>query len=168
MYLPPHWLIQLLVYIASKAAKVPAAKGNAAASTSQPKSKAPITPMAKPDVQISQLQQDIAGIGLEVPDDVDLQQVASSLPPAATIDKSKMMAQIKAAESASGYKPQISLVVVGHVDAGKSTLMGRLLADLGEMAAKTLRDNQRQSEKIGKSSFAYAWAFDATAEERSR
>ena len=168
MYLPLHWLIQLLVYVASKAAKVPAAKGNAAASTSQLKAKTPTPSVAKPDVQVSQLQQDIAGIGLEVPDDVDFQQAASSLPPVATVDKSKLMAQIKAAESASEYKPQISLVVVGHVDAGKSTLMGRLLADLGEMAAKTLRDNQRQSEKVGKSSFAYAWAFDATAEERSR
>lgn len=34
------------------------------------------------------------------------------------------------AEETSG-KPTLHLAVLGHVDAGKSTLMGRLLADLG-------------------------------------
>lgn len=36
-----------------------------------------------------------------------------------------------AAEQATGGKPKLHLAVVGHVDAGKSSLMGRLLHDLG-------------------------------------
>ncbi|GAA97853.1 uncharacterized protein L969DRAFT_25596 [Mixia osmundae IAM 14324] len=63
---------------------------------------------------------------------------------------------------------RISLVVVGHVDAGKSTLMGRLLYELGHTSDRALEANQRQSAKAGKGSFAYAWTFDQMPEERER
>ena len=56
----------------------------------------------------------------------------------------------------------------GHVDAGKSTLMGHLLYLLGEVNEKTMKKYERDSSKIGKSSFAYAWILDETGEERSR
>ena len=46
--------------------------------------------------------------------------------------------------------------------------MGRMLAELGEMSARAVQNNQRQSDKIGKGSFAYAWAFDMLPEERAR
>ncbi|TIB73202.1 hypothetical protein E3Q24_01206 [Wallemia mellicola] len=62
----------------------------------------------------------------------------------------------------------ISLCVVGHVDAGKSTILGRLLVDLGEMTSKDHEKNVRNSDKSGKSSFAYAWAMDDLVEERER
>jgi len=56
----------------------------------------------------------------------------------------------------------------GHVDAGKSTLMGRLLYELGVLSEKEKLANERGSEKMGKSSFQYAWALDGTVEERER
>lgn len=56
----------------------------------------------------------------------------------------------------------------GHVDAGKSTLMGRLLYELGVLSEKEKMANERGSEKMGKSSFQYAWALDGTVEERER
>ena len=56
----------------------------------------------------------------------------------------------------------------GHVDAGKSTLMGRLLHELGVLSDRALAANQRQAQKMGKGSFAYAWALDGTDEERER
>lgn len=56
----------------------------------------------------------------------------------------------------------------GHVDAGKSTLMGRLLYELGVLDEKTKRANERGSDKIGKSSFSWAWGLDGTTEERER
>jgi hypothetical protein len=56
----------------------------------------------------------------------------------------------------------------GHVDAGKSTLMGRVLHELGVLSDRTLAANQRSSQKMGKGSFAYAWTFDAMDEERER
>ena len=65
-------------------------------------------------------------------------------------------------------KPSINLVVIGHVDAGKSTLMGRLLCDMGYVSQKTMHRNEQDSKKTGKSSFLYAWVLDETEEERSR
>ncbi|KAJ3616646.1 hypothetical protein Zmor_011752 [Zophobas morio] len=60
------------------------------------------------------------------------------------------------------------LYVTGHVDAGKSTLLGHLLQLVGAVEKSLVHKNARDSEKIGKSSFRYAWVLDATSEERSR
>jgi len=57
---------------------------------------------------------------------------------------------------------------LGHVDAGKSTLMGHLLYLLGEVKERTMKKYEHESQKIGKSSFAFAWVLDETGEERSR
>lgn len=65
-------------------------------------------------------------------------------------------------------KPNLNLVVVGHVDAGKSTLMGHLLYVLGQVSEKTMKKYQRDSDRLGKGSFAYAWVLDETEEERNR
>lgn len=65
-------------------------------------------------------------------------------------------------------KAALSLVVVGHVDAGKSTMMGRLLVLLGVLSAREHNQNERASSKLGKGSFAYAWALDSSEEERTR
>ena len=56
----------------------------------------------------------------------------------------------------------------GHVDAGKSTLMGRLLADLKAVDQRTLDKYRREADKIGKGSFALAWVLDQGTEERAR
>jgi len=65
-------------------------------------------------------------------------------------------------------KERLNLIVVGHVDAGKSTLMGHLLTLLGDVNERTIQKYQRDAEKIGKGSFAYAWVLDETEEERDR
>ena len=57
---------------------------------------------------------------------------------------------------------------LGHVDAGKSTLMGRLLYDCGVIDERTIQKFKAEAEKIGKSSFHFAWVLDQTDEERSR
>lgn len=67
-----------------------------------------------------------------------------------------------------GGKNLINLVVVGHVDAGKSTLMGHLLCLVGAVSQKVLHKYEQESKKIGKASFMYAWVLDETGEERSR
>ena len=56
----------------------------------------------------------------------------------------------------------------GHVDAGKSTMMGRLLYELGRVDEKRRVANERGSAKMGKSSFSWAWELDGTQEERER
>ena len=54
------------------------------------------------------------------------------------------------------------------MDAGKSTLMGRMLYELGQLEEKQRIANERASDKIGRSSFAWAWGLDALGEERER
>ena len=54
----------------------------------------------------------------------------------------------------------------GHVDAGKSTLMGRLLWDLKVVDQRTVDKYRKEAEKIGKSSFALAWVLDQGSDER--
>lgn len=60
-----------------------------------------------------------------------------------------------AAEASSGPSGRhgLHLVVMGHVDAGKSTLMGRLLHDLGQVSQKEVHKNQRESAQAGKVSW---------------
>jgi elongation factor 1-alpha len=57
-------------------------------------------------------------------------------------------------------KPHINLVFIGHVDHGKSTLIGRLLLELGLISEKDL------PEEAG--SFKFAWVMDKLKEERER
>lgn len=47
-------------------------------------------------------------------------------------------------------KPSLHLVVLGHVDAGKSTLMGRLLHDLGFVSQKEAHKNAKEAAQMGK------------------
>eukprot|EP01132_Coremiostelium_polycephalum_P002607 gene2607-3232_t len=65
-------------------------------------------------------------------------------------------------------KPHLNMVVIGHVDAGKSTTMGHLLYKLGFVDKRTMDRFQRESEKLGKSTFHFAWVLDEQDEERER
>ncbi|EXJ69369.1 elongation factor 1-alpha [Cladophialophora psammophila CBS 110553] len=65
-------------------------------------------------------------------------------------------------------KNAANFVVIGHVDAGKSTLMGRLLFDLKAVDQRTLDKYRQEAERIGKGSFAFAWVLDQGSEERAR
>ncbi|EFJ41150.1 elongation factor-like protein, partial [Volvox carteri f. nagariensis] len=62
----------------------------------------------------------------------------------------------------------LHLVVLGHVDAGKSSLMGRLLHELGLVSARDAHKYQRDAAAAGKGSFAWAWVLDERPEERER
>eukprot|EP01111_Echinosteliopsis_oligospora_P016735 TRINITY_DN7051_c0_g1_i1.p1 TRINITY_DN7051_c0_g1~~TRINITY_DN7051_c0_g1_i1.p1 ORF type:complete len:728 (-),score=285.13 TRINITY_DN7051_c0_g1_i1:33-2216(-) len=70
--------------------------------------------------------------------------------------------------SSSAGKDHLNLVVVGHVDAGKSTTMGHLLFRLGQVDAKTIAKYERESQKRGKASFHYAWVLDQSETERDK
>ncbi|SGY94389.1 BQ5605_C037g11647 [Microbotryum silenes-dioicae] len=102
---------------------------------------------------------------VHTPSDIDDVEM-SGPPPAITMAKDKILAEVR--EREKDRKPVLSLVVVGHVDAGKSTLMGRVLHELGETSDRSVEQQQRNAAKIGKASFAYAWTFDAMEEERAR
>ncbi|KAJ8981286.1 hypothetical protein NQ317_004022 [Molorchus minor] len=65
-------------------------------------------------------------------------------------------------------KEHLYMIVIGHVDAGKSTLMGHLLYELGQVNQRTMHKYEQESRKLGKQSFMYAWVLDETGEERNR
>ncbi|ORZ29779.1 P-loop containing nucleoside triphosphate hydrolase protein [Catenaria anguillulae PL171] len=89
---------------------------------------------------------------------------ATNAPATATSSKKKIDIVAEAAKRPS----RLNLVIVGHVDAGKSTLTGHLLVQLGEVDTRTMHGYTRDSAKQGKSSFAFAWVMDQGAEERAR
>ncbi|KAF2635647.1 hypothetical protein P280DRAFT_522980 [Massarina eburnea CBS 473.64] len=68
----------------------------------------------------------------------------------------------------SGLKRMLNFVVIGHVDHGKSTLMGRLLYNMKVIDQRSVDKLRKEAENLGKSSFALAWVMDQTSEERSR
>ncbi len=65
-------------------------------------------------------------------------------------------------------KPHLNLVFIGHVDHGKSTLVGRTLFETGEIPDHVIDEYKKEAEEKGKGTFAYAWAMDQLEEERER
>ncbi|KAK4954350.1 hypothetical protein LTR10_007781 [Elasticomyces elasticus] len=72
------------------------------------------------------------------------------------------------AEEKAKRKPAAAFLVIGHVDHGKSTLMGRLLLDTGAVSQRDVNKYQKQAAEMNKSSFALAWVMDTGDEERER
>ena len=65
-------------------------------------------------------------------------------------------------------KIHMSLVVVGHVDAGKSTATGHLIYKCGGIDTRTIEKFEKEAAEMGKSSFKYAWVLDKLKAERER
>jgi elongation factor 1-alpha len=65
-------------------------------------------------------------------------------------------------------KPHINLVVIGHVDAGKSTTTGHLIYKCGGIDKRTIEEYEKDAAVSGKSSFKYAWVLDKLKSERER
>ena len=66
-------------------------------------------------------------------------------------------------------KPHLNLIVAGHVDQGKSTIIGHLMVDLKVIDERTIQKFAEESEKTGKGdTFKYAWVMDSLKDERER
>jgi len=65
-------------------------------------------------------------------------------------------------------KEHLSLVVCGHVDAGKSTTCGHLIFKMGGIPEREMTKLQAMAEEKGKSSFGFAYYLDTCKEERER
>jgi elongation factor 1-alpha len=65
-------------------------------------------------------------------------------------------------------KTHINLVVIGHVDSGKSTTTGHLIYKCGGIDKRTIEKFEKESKEMGKSSFKYAWVLDKLKAERER
>jgi elongation factor 1-alpha len=62
----------------------------------------------------------------------------------------------------------MSIVICGHVDAGKSTTTGRLIFELGGISEREVEKLKAEADKLGKGSFAFAFYMDRQKEERER
>merc|ERR1712063_224808 len=65
-------------------------------------------------------------------------------------------------------KQHVSIAICGHVDSGKSTTTGRLIFDLGGVSEREMQKLREEAERLGKSSFAFAFFMDTQKEERER
>nr|BAN40174.1 elongation factor 1-alpha 1 [Entamoeba histolytica] len=65
-------------------------------------------------------------------------------------------------------KTHINIVVIGHVDSGKSTTTGHLIYKCGGIDQRTIEKFEKESAEMGKGSFKYAWVLDNLKAERER
>ncbi|WP_128478832.1 translation elongation factor EF-1 subunit alpha [Halorussus pelagicus] len=65
-------------------------------------------------------------------------------------------------------KPHQNLAIIGHVDHGKSTLVGRLLYETGSVPEHIIEQHKEEAEEKGKGGFEFAYVMDNLAEERER
>ncbi|RLB75168.1 MAG: elongation factor 1-alpha, partial [Deltaproteobacteria bacterium] len=65
-------------------------------------------------------------------------------------------------------KPHMNLAIIGHIDHGKSTLVGRLLYDTGVVPPHIIEKFKQEAKAKGKESFVFAWVMDSLKEERER
>ena len=65
-------------------------------------------------------------------------------------------------------KPHMNLAVIGHIDHGKSTTVGRLMFETGAVPPHIIENYRKEAESKGKASFEFAWVMDSLKEERER
>uniref|UniRef100_A0A3B4BIM6 GTP-eEF1A C-terminal domain-containing protein n=1 Tax=Periophthalmus magnuspinnatus TaxID=409849 RepID=A0A3B4BIM6_9GOBI len=65
-------------------------------------------------------------------------------------------------------KIHINIVVIGHVDSGKSTSTGHLIYKCGGIDKRTIEKFEKEAAEMGKGSFKYAWVLDKLKAERER
>jgi elongation factor 1-alpha len=72
------------------------------------------------------------------------------------------------ADRAGKEKIHINIVVIGHVDSGKSTTTGHLIYKCGGIDKRTIEKFEKEAQEMGKGSFKYAWVLDKLKAERER
>ena len=65
-------------------------------------------------------------------------------------------------------KDRLNLVVIGHVDSGKSTSTGHLIYKCGGIDARAIEKFEKEANEMGKGTFKYAWVLDKLKAERER
>jgi elongation factor 1-alpha len=65
-------------------------------------------------------------------------------------------------------KPHLNIMTAGHVDSGKSTLIGRLLYDTGTIKEEEMRKFKEAAKELKKETFEFAFVMDIHKEERER
>ncbi len=68
----------------------------------------------------------------------------------------------------SKQKSHLNLVIIGHIDHGKSTMMGALLIEAGAVSEREARELEKLAKEYDRDSWSYAFVFDRLKEERQR
>jgi elongation factor 1-alpha len=68
----------------------------------------------------------------------------------------------------SKEKPHLNLVVIGHIDHGKSTTVGHLFSLTGAVDERTAKTYEEEAKKLGRETFKFACVLDKLKEERER
>lgn len=65
-------------------------------------------------------------------------------------------------------KEHLNLVIIGHIDHGKSTMMGAMLIKTGAVTDREARELEKLAKENDRESWSYAYVFDRLKEERAR
>lgn len=65
-----------------------------------------------------------------------------------------------------GGKDHMSIIFMGHVDAGKSTMGGNILYMTGSVDRRTVEKYEREAKEAGKQGWYLSWVMDTNREER--
>lgn len=71
-------------------------------------------------------------------------------------------------ESSRSKKEHVNIVIIGHVDAGKSTIGGQIMALTGMVDKRTLEKYEREAKERSRESWYLSWALDTNSEEREK
>ena len=113
-----------------------------------------------------------SGMGTPVPSSSTIPGSPKAAAPVASnlIVPKKSTATFAVADSAADNdgRHAVTVVITGHVDSGKSTILGHLLLQLGRFTQNDVSRNEKEGESMKKQSFKYAWLLDQSEEERRR
>lgn len=93
------------------------------------------------------------------------------LPPPVVIEPLKgelVRAESKTAKNAVSDVPRSTMAIIGDVDHGKSSMVGHLIYEAGDVEPHVMRAIEKQARDNGKESMKYAWLMDRLREERER
>lgn len=65
-------------------------------------------------------------------------------------------------------KEHVNVVFIGHVDAGKSTIGGQIMALTGMVDKRTLEKYEREAREKSRESWYLSWALDTNPEGKTK
>ncbi|XP_039289643.1 eukaryotic peptide chain release factor GTP-binding subunit ERF3A isoform X2 [Nilaparvata lugens] len=71
-------------------------------------------------------------------------------------------------EETKSKKEHVNVVIIGHVDAGKSTIGGQIMALTGMVDKRTLEKYEKEAKERSRESWYLSWALDTNQEEREK
>lgn len=141
----------------------PAARPRAPQATAQPKAQAKGQPAAPRTPEKPGAAAVLSASGSEMKFSASQRHLADLIAESARQEDVKSSAALLAKASTT-----VNVLVVGHVDAGKSTIFGHLAALVGSVDPHELARCQKIAQTQGKASFAFAYVLDSNNEERER